>query len=426
MANSFEFIQQRPTIQNALDQAHGLGVDNIAFDTFVDVGDRATIWRTLFSDGILTFESDYACPFKHIAATIEPVQDLHGQDAPYPPGGGKNMIPYPYVSTTKTVFGITYTDMGDGTLKINGTATGSAFFDLSSVMGGMIYPSAGEYTMKGSGQSGVNMTIVVNGSYKGAASTNPTTVNIKDGDAVNFYAQVTSGTVVNNLIVYPQFEAGESSSSWSPYSNECPISGWTGMTISHSGADMSDPETLSINWQDSAGTVYGGTLAIDEDGECVLTVTHNYYNLKGSTASRIFSYDYNGKHGVYFQYAYGIIANRDSGVCNMAHVSTEPDYSAPQYMWFGVNSNHIFWIGILDVLNMTLDEFKTWIQSNDVYITRRLATPIVYTLPDVTMLTSLLGTNNIWASTGGIAVTYKDFNPLFLTDPLNVGVMTLK
>ena len=43
--------------------------------------------------------------------------------------GAKNLLPYPYADTTKTTNGITYTDNGDGTIKINGTCVnGSAWF----------------------------------------------------------------------------------------------------------------------------------------------------------------------------------------------------------------------------------------------------------------------------------------------------------
>lgn len=53
--------------------------------------------------------------------------------------------------------------------------------------------------------------------------------------------------------------------------NNRPISGWTGAVLSHSGADTSDPETVSVSWQSEAGTVYGGTLDVTTG---VLTVTH--------------------------------------------------------------------------------------------------------------------------------------------------------
>ncbi|MBQ9402107.1 MAG: hypothetical protein IJU38_07020 [Clostridia bacterium] len=41
-----------------------------------------------------------------------------------------------------------------------------------------------------------------------------------------------------------------------------PISGWTGLNLSHSGADTSDPDVLTISWLTEAGAVYGGTLDV--------------------------------------------------------------------------------------------------------------------------------------------------------------------
>lgn len=44
--------------------------------------------------------------------------------------GAKNLIPYPYNHTTRTVNGITFTDNGDGTVTASGTATDTAVFQL--------------------------------------------------------------------------------------------------------------------------------------------------------------------------------------------------------------------------------------------------------------------------------------------------------
>ena len=48
---------------------------------------------------------------------------------------GKNLIPYPYINTTKTTNGVTYTDNGDGSVTVSGTATGYSdfFFKIMSI-----------------------------------------------------------------------------------------------------------------------------------------------------------------------------------------------------------------------------------------------------------------------------------------------------
>ena len=43
---------------------------------------------------------------------------------------GKNLIPYPYSQTTKTENGITFTDNGDGSVTVSGTATGYTAFNF--------------------------------------------------------------------------------------------------------------------------------------------------------------------------------------------------------------------------------------------------------------------------------------------------------
>ena len=43
---------------------------------------------------------------------------------------GKNLLPYPYHESTKTVNGITFTDNGDGSVTASGTATGYADFNF--------------------------------------------------------------------------------------------------------------------------------------------------------------------------------------------------------------------------------------------------------------------------------------------------------
>lgn len=47
--------------------------------------------------------------------------------------GAKNLIPYPYYETTKTSKGVTFTDNGDGTITVSGTASADATFDIRNI-----------------------------------------------------------------------------------------------------------------------------------------------------------------------------------------------------------------------------------------------------------------------------------------------------
>lgn len=53
--------------------------------------------------------------------------------------------------------------------------------------------------------------------------------------------------------------------------NVRPISGYTGINIYHSGSDTDTYNTVTIDWEDAAGTVYAGTLDVISG---LLTVTH--------------------------------------------------------------------------------------------------------------------------------------------------------
>lgn len=68
----------------------------------------------------------------------------------------RNLVIYPYVNTTHTEVGLTWTDNKNGTVEINGTTTGDAFFTLSGkgIANHEIYLEPGTYTFKG----GENLT----------------------------------------------------------------------------------------------------------------------------------------------------------------------------------------------------------------------------------------------------------------------------
>ena len=126
---------------------------------------------------------------------------------------GKNLISYPYIDTTKTVKGITFTDNGDGTVTANGTATGEAVFKMSvyTLKKGVTYylsgcPKGGSmstyyFHFRGYDQDvGYGVKIPVTYDF-----TNNTEIVIK------------KGAVLNNLIFKPQLELGETATEYEPY-----------------------------------------------------------------------------------------------------------------------------------------------------------------------------------------------------------------
>lgn len=128
--------------------------------------------------------------------------------------------------TTQTVTGVTYTNNGDGTITINGTATGWGQTSLTSI----------GYTI--SGINGVASFVALSGSYTTTSSSYPragliapsnSSVNYPVLNSSNSYTftsdksinrfvfQHTIGNVFNNLVVGLQVEEGSAATKFIPY-----------------------------------------------------------------------------------------------------------------------------------------------------------------------------------------------------------------
>lgn len=128
--------------------------------------------------------------------------------------GGKNLIRYPYVDTNKTYNGITFTDIGDGTIEVTGTATDTSTFILCE---NLELSAESAYTLSGTPQGGSSTTYGIHfvgvtdgGSQwyiynQSASQTRVPVENIHSGRLIlTIYKNVT----VNNLVFKPQLECG--------------------------------------------------------------------------------------------------------------------------------------------------------------------------------------------------------------------------
>lgn len=136
----------------------------------------------------------------------------------------ENKLPYPYVDTTKTNNGITYTDLGDGRIKINGTATANSAFKLLGEASSQV-AIPGNYVY-----GGVNSNVRVramnrtsSGTYTTLGSSIGSSTKIDKSTYSTGYVEISiaSGTTVNNLIITPMLSDNEVNA-FTPY-NENPI-----------------------------------------------------------------------------------------------------------------------------------------------------------------------------------------------------------
>ena len=136
---------------------------------------------------------------------------------------GKNLIPYPYFDKTKTTSGITYTDNGDGSITINGTAgSTSAIFYLTNSHStadiGDLFEDGKTYKIASSGAATfvLHCKSLADGKDKYYYNGNTFTVDKSTYRYIHLRLQVTNKTV-DNAVVYPMIEKGTTSSTYAPY-----------------------------------------------------------------------------------------------------------------------------------------------------------------------------------------------------------------
>ena len=138
---------------------------------------------------------------------------------------GKNLIPYPYMEMTKTVNGITFTDNGDGSITVNGTATANAIYFVRTNSNFTV--EKGIYTLSGcptggnksSYSLGIDVyndkTWLKNFFDYGEGVFVDLTSSVFTGLPV--YIRVVTGTTVNNLVFKPMLELGNAATDYEPY-----------------------------------------------------------------------------------------------------------------------------------------------------------------------------------------------------------------
>lgn len=130
----------------------------------------------------------------------------------------KNLIPYPYEETTKTINGITFTDNGDGTVTANGTATAAAYFLITSQNQG-IETKGLTVTLSGCPVGGSISSYFMLLSYGGNGYQEIGSGLIRTPtEPVTIQLRVASGATVNNITFKPQLEVGSAATAYEPNS----------------------------------------------------------------------------------------------------------------------------------------------------------------------------------------------------------------
>ena len=214
---------------------------------------------------IVSFETTKAKLMKSLLIALQPIQDLHGYDHPWPAGGGKNKATAQFSDYNQN--GITLTRVSSGVYTINGTNTRGSVIPLVANFDTPL--PAGTYTFSANNDKVARNANVYIG-FKTSGGTDPSAdvrsyVNAKKTYTVTqpitqLFISIFNGASFDNMTVKLQLETGSESTTFAPPENICPISGRTGANVYVSPTeDVADATTYAEDWTSEAGTVYAGS-----------------------------------------------------------------------------------------------------------------------------------------------------------------------
>ena len=364
------------------------------------------VWKWLWNEGgknlppseyegdIAAFDNPgYTYP-KDITIAIEPVQDLHGQDAPYPAGGGINQW--------------------DEEWELGGynTSTGQPTADTDRIRSKNAISVSPNTKYRFVGGAFVVIWYTVDDTYIDYSTPGPSSnerTSPSNAAKLRFAMSSAYGTTYKNdiSINYPSTDTA-----YHPYSNICPISGWTGANVVVSPTtDAQDGTTYPISWQSEAGTVYGGTLDVTTG---LLTVDRVLVDLGTLGWAKNTTYDglFNGSqltpeatHFVYVRHICSMYSSVDSTT-----VITKNNSIA-----ISANGGTVY---LHDSAYTDAATFKTAVTGQT--LVYELATPQTYQLSP-TDVALLLGVNNVWADTGETTVALESPGPMHLETRATIG-----
>ena len=214
-------------------------------------------------------------PLKSLKVAINPVQDLHGYDSPWIGGGGKNICPDKHYQRDERTYVI-------------GTDTNNTY--PFSLVSGQAYT----FSLKTSATTTIQIYI------KEENQASASNYGLTNG-VVTF----TPSTTGNYIIVLKtalqdtpfsafseiMLEKGSTKTSYAPYSNICPISGWDEVNVTRCGKNKITSITEGIELNSTTGTTKDNTNWYVTD--YVRVEYGKTFYLSGTSSSTVCYYDKN-------------------------------------------------------------------------------------------------------------------------------------
>jgi hypothetical protein len=362
---------------------------------------------------LATFEAS-AMPMPKLKVSVEAKQDLHGYDHPWVGGAGKNKLNTNYVVSHLTSNNVDIVKNDDGSLDvtINGSCSGTVnyLFKQTDAGSGL---KAGSYKaiLIADGTYTGNIQLTIGGgtsevSYRMAALNTTTEVfTISNDDNTLHYCLLqfaTGATVTGKLKIYPMIcSANEDMTTWSPYSNICPISGWDEANVSDVD-DVDNPTVTQTTTISLPQTVYGGELDVVNGGG---TEGYGFEEFNSSDGFLQSSAYPNVFDKLLINKIAPISDNAQSTtcICNQALVWEASGDAIANRHYISIQRNNSNADGYISIRidGTTLNDLNDYLQANPVQFKYPLATPTTFeTQP--TPIKSLEGTNNLSVDCGDV------------------------
>lgn len=210
---------------------------------------------------IVTVDDAVAEAAKQIQIGIEPVQNLNGYDKPWPAGGGVNQFPYT-IEKVYTNNGVTIKSDGNGKYTMTGTCTGTDYTTFTFPEK-IIIPDGETYKfcfMNSQALDSNTFIAFMNGntivdSWSAPTAnkeSNYTGMSGKECTAIRMYMR--NGQTYN-MTLTPMFVPKTTTvTDYIPYSNICPIIGWSAVKINRTGRNLFSASIESGAIDSSDGT----------------------------------------------------------------------------------------------------------------------------------------------------------------------------
>lgn len=365
----------------------------------------------------------------NLSMGLEPSQDLHGYDHPWVGGAGKNKFIIPNLATLKALntegtwndnvynlYGISFTINTDNdgnvtSLKVNGTSNdwSSLFFTPTERKTldnyGLIVGSSYVFT-NGLASDVSEIELIINGANTNIyASASGRTFTVDSIDTYYYNLRVRPNTTINNVLVYPMIRlATDTDSTFAPYTNICPISGYdeTSVVVKDTADNPTVTDTYTLQFGE---TVYGAEVDFVSGVARVKMIQSVITG--GVEGGNI------GANGLYI----GIVAGNAKPSANNSAgniISDKLQTVTADYQWVNTNNsvsiNNIGYVKVC-IENITSNsDLNTYLASNPVQICYELATP--YTIQLTPQQIKLLENTNTLSSDGTITLEYQPNNAI--------------